>query len=162
QRALQVRAGFHVHGQHVGAAGGELGQVLLGLHDHQVEVERQPRALADRVEDRKAHRDVRDEAAVHDVDVELIGAGGFDPGDLLGQDAEVGGENRGRDLDHAPSYTPNASAPAEADRREAVGRVAVRQEPHEAGRVGGHEEIGRSVAAELRLRREEVADDGIV
>ncbi len=105
ERALQMRAGLHVHGQHVGARRGEVGQVALGLHDHQVQVEGQAGALADGLQDGKSHGDVGHEAAVHHVDVDLVGAGRLHPGDLLGEDSEVGGEDRRRDLDHALPYT---------------------------------------------------------
>src|SRR5436190_10769841 len=100
QRALQVRARFDVHGQHVGAARGELGEVLLRFDDHQVQVEWQACALADGVEDRKTQRDVGHEAPVHHVDVDLIRTRGFGARDLLGEDPEVGGQDRGSNLDH--------------------------------------------------------------
>src|SRR5262249_58917834 len=45
-------------------------------------------------------RDVRHEPAVHDVDVELVGAAGLDARDVGGERGEVGREDRRRDLDH--------------------------------------------------------------
>src|SRR6266849_5563759 len=100
ERALEMRASLDVHRDHVGAGGHEFGDVALGLDDHQVDVERQPRALADRRDDDGADRDVRHEPPVHDVDVELVGAARLDARDVGGQGGEVGREDRGRDLDH--------------------------------------------------------------
>src|SRR6266446_1239841 len=70
---------------------------------------RQPRALADGVQDREAHADVRHEAAVHHVDVDLVGAGRLHARDLLGEDAEVGGQDRGRDPHGHPYITRGAA-----------------------------------------------------
>src|SRR5207247_706160 len=57
-------------------------------------------ALADRGDDDGTDRDVGHEAAVHHVHVELVGAAGLDPRDVVAEGGEVGGEDRGGDLDH--------------------------------------------------------------
>ena len=62
--------------------------------DHQVDVERLLRVRADGAHDRRADGDVGHEVAVHDVDVDPVGAGGIDGADLLAERGEVGGENR--------------------------------------------------------------------
>ena len=59
--------------------------VAIGLLDHQVHVERHLRDLADRPDDRRPHREVRDEVAVHDVDVNQVGAAAFGRRDLGSQ-----------------------------------------------------------------------------
>ena len=53
--------------------------------------------LGQRDDDRRAHRERRDEAAVHDVDVDRPRAGVQDRADLLAEAGEVGGEDRRRD-----------------------------------------------------------------
>src|SRR4029453_13365254 len=93
-----------------GAGRHELRDVALRLDDHQVDVERQARALADRGDDGRADRDVRHEPAVHDAAVQLIGTGGLDARDVGAERGEVGREDRGRDLDHEALYTPKATS----------------------------------------------------
>ena len=53
--------------------------------------------LGDRLDDERAHRDRRDEVAVHHVDVDHARAGVEHGVDLLAEAAEVGGEDRGGD-----------------------------------------------------------------
>ena len=71
--------------------------VALRLDDHQVRVERQRRQLAQVADDLRPPGDVRNEAAVHDVEMQVVRAGRFDDGDLLGDAREVGREQRRRD-----------------------------------------------------------------
>src|SRR5262245_24869324 len=95
-----MRTGFEMDRDHIGPGRHELGDIALGLHDHQVDVEGQACALADRRHDGRADRDIRYESPVHDIDVKLIGAGGLDTRDVGAERGEVGREDRGRDLDH--------------------------------------------------------------
>ena len=53
--------------------------------------------VAQRLDGDRAHRDRRDEVAVHDVDVDDRRAGGDHLRDLLAQPAEVGAEDRRSD-----------------------------------------------------------------
>ena len=92
-----------MYGHEIGARGDEVRQVPFRLDDHQVHVERQPRALADRFDHDRADREVGDEAAVHHVDVQLIRETGLDARDVVGERGEVGRENRRRDL-HQERY----------------------------------------------------------
>ena len=55
------------------------GRVARGVGDHQVDVERQRRGAPDRLHDVGSDREVRDEVAVHHVEVQPIGAGGRRP-----------------------------------------------------------------------------------
>ena len=62
--------------------------------------------LAQRGDDRRPDREVRDEVAVHDVDVEQVGLGGHAV-DLVAEPGEVGGEDRRRQLAaHPPTLPP--------------------------------------------------------
>ena len=77
-------------------ARGEVLHVALGALDHQMDVE-QDVEVAQRRHGLRAHRQRRDEVAVHDVDVDDLGAGVDDRLHLLAQAAEVGGQDRGGD-----------------------------------------------------------------
>ncbi len=48
-------------------------------------------------DDRRAEGDVGDEMTVHDVEVDPVGAGGVDGGDLGAQPGEIGGQDGGGD-----------------------------------------------------------------
>jgi hypothetical protein len=62
-----------------------------------MDVERQRGRLAHELDHRWAEGEVGHEVAVHHVDVDPIGAGVADRAHLLGEPAEVGAEDRGRD-----------------------------------------------------------------
>ena len=81
----------------VGAGLGEGGEVGIGRADHQVHVERQARVRAQRLQHQRAEAEVGDEMAVHDVQVQPVGAGGLDRLDLVAQAGEVGGQQAGGD-----------------------------------------------------------------
>src|SRR5262245_8200677 len=164
QRPLQMRARLDVDGDLVGAGGREIGQVALGLHDHQVDIEGQAGSLTDRLYHHGADREVRHEPAVHDVDVEQVGPGGLDLGDIVGEGSEVCGEDRGRDLDHGPLYSANGRAfnADQPGRREPVGPVVMWQAADEAVGVGGYREFRGRVEAEVGPGVEERAHDGLV
>ena len=67
-------------------------QIRIDRRDHQVDVERQFGVLAQGSQDGRAEAHVRNEMAVHDVQMQPIGAGRFDRGDFLPQPAEIGGQ----------------------------------------------------------------------
>ena len=60
----------------------------------------------------RPERDVGDEAAVHDVDVDAVAAGRLGRPDLLGQPAEVGRQQRRGNLNAHPSTIPRRRLPA--------------------------------------------------
>ena len=57
---------------------GEGSKIRVGRGDHQVHVERECRDLPDGLDDDRAHREVRHEMAVHNVDVQPVRAGALD------------------------------------------------------------------------------------
>ena len=59
----------------IGAGFGKRLKIAFGLDDHQVHIERLRGRAAHRIHDRGTERDVRHEPAVHDVDVDPVGAG---------------------------------------------------------------------------------------
>src|SRR5919204_269004 len=95
-RVVDVRGGLDVDDDVARAGPGELRHVALGTLDHEVDVE-QDVEVAQRLDRLGTHRHRRDEVAVHDVDVDDLGAGVDDVAHLRAQAAEVGGEYRGRD-----------------------------------------------------------------
>ena len=96
---MDRRARLGLHQEMIGAGVGEGRKIALRLDDHQVDVERLCRRAADRLQHDRPDGDVGDEAAVHHVDVDPVGAGGVDGAHLLAQSGEIGGQNRRSDDD---------------------------------------------------------------
>jgi hypothetical protein len=71
----------------------EIGDVALGLHNHQVAIERQPNRAAQRSHNRHSKADAWDEHTVHYIDLEPIGTGGLGVECLLAQPREVSGQH---------------------------------------------------------------------
>ena len=94
---MEVRAGLGMDGNDVRAGLGEGVEEGVDGRDHQVDVERLRRVRAKRLHHARADRQVGDEMAVHDVDVDPVGAGRVDRADFLAELREVGGEDRGGD-----------------------------------------------------------------
>src|SRR5579859_1155356 len=95
--ALHVNRGFGMKREHRPAGGSERVDVMLGLYDHQVHVDRPVGQFPERLDHVGPERDVRDEAAVHDVHVQPIGAGFQDLRDLILQPCQIGGQHARRD-----------------------------------------------------------------
>src|SRR5207237_1220533 len=58
QRPVQVGDGFDVDGDQVCAGAREVGDVAVGIGDHQMAVQRQPRRFARRLDDQRADSNV--------------------------------------------------------------------------------------------------------
>ena len=94
---MQVRRRLDLDEDAVGAGVGELVDLALGALDHEVDLEDRARVVdlvAQGLDDDRPHRDRRDEVAVHDVDVDDLGAGLEHRADLLAEPREVGGQDR--------------------------------------------------------------------
>ncbi len=70
---MDRRARLAMDDQVIGAGAGEIFEVTFGLDDHQMDIDRLLRRLAHGLDDDRADRDVRDEAPVHDIDMDPIG-----------------------------------------------------------------------------------------
>ena len=105
---MEVRAGFPVHRHRVGTGLGEGAQVALGLADHEVDLEGEVGLAAKRPQGVGPEGEVGHEVAVHDVDVEPVGAAPLQPVDRLRQPAEVSGEQRGGDDQAVDAARPRA------------------------------------------------------
>ena len=93
----EMRRGLGVDRHAVRAGAREVVEVVLRLDDHQVHVERKLGELAHRLDDLRAEGEVGNEAAVHHVDVNPVGAACLEPRDLVGEMREVGAQDRRRD-----------------------------------------------------------------
>ena len=89
-----MRSGLDMHGDNVGAGLGERFEIRIARRDHQMNVERLSGVAAQRLHHVRSDRDVGDEMAVHDVDVDPVGAGGVDRAHFFAEFGEVGGEDR--------------------------------------------------------------------
>ena len=72
---------------------------VVGGRGHQVGVEGDLGVFAHAGDDGRTEGEVGDEVAVHDVQVEEVGAGVLDVADFGGESGEVGGEEGGGDPD---------------------------------------------------------------
>jgi hypothetical protein len=88
---VNVRPRFDVHGDDVGAGPGEGFEIGVGGCNHQMHVERLFGVRTDRANDIGANGNIRDKMAVHDVDMDPVGAGGIDGAHLLAEFCEIGG-----------------------------------------------------------------------
>jgi hypothetical protein len=86
------------------------GGIPVGVLDHQMAVDRQHGMLEQRLDDRQAEGEVRDEVVVHDVDVKPVG-GFLDGLRFVGEPCEVGGQDAGRDLNGHDSSLPGDDPP---------------------------------------------------
>jgi hypothetical protein len=76
--------------------------MTLRLLNHQVNIKRQASGATQRLDDGQADTDVRDEPAVHDVDMQPVAATGFGLGYLLAKPSEISRQDRSRDTDQHP------------------------------------------------------------
>ncbi len=89
-RAMQMRQDLDVDRHHRRARVGKRVDVLIGIRDHQVHVDRDLRDALDRLHDRRTHGDVRHEVAVHHVDVNEIGATALSGINCVAERREIG------------------------------------------------------------------------
>ena len=69
--------------QMIGAGVGKRGEIALRLDDHQMNVEGLCGRAADRLQHDRPDGDVRNETAVHHIDMDPVGAGGVDGADFF-------------------------------------------------------------------------------
>ena len=101
KRAMHMRPGFGMHRDPVGAGIGEILDERIHRRNHQMHVERLFRMRLDRFHDRRADGDIGHEMAVHDIDMDEIGARLLDRLDLGAQAREIGRKNGRSDADGA-------------------------------------------------------------
>ena len=91
QAAMQVRARLGMDGDQVGAGARERLEVRLVRRDHQMHVERLGRQRPQRTHHFRTEAEIGHEVAVHDVQMDPVGAGGVERAHLLAEAREVGG-----------------------------------------------------------------------
>ena len=87
---MQVDASFLVHRHHVGAHVAHLADELLGLYNHQMDVERFFRKALHMADYRESEGDVGHKDTVHHVEMNPVGGAAVEPLELVAQVAEVG------------------------------------------------------------------------
>ena len=89
EHAMQMgrRAWLGLHQEMIGAGIRKGGKIALRLDDHQVNVERLCGRAADRLQHDRPDGDVRNEASVHHVDMDPVGAGRIDCAHLFAESA---------------------------------------------------------------------------
>jgi len=90
---MKVRPGFRMDGDPVGPRFRESVEKRIDRRNHQVDVERLGAVGPQRLHHRGPNGEVGDEVAVHDVDVDPVGAGLVDRAHFLAELREVGGQN---------------------------------------------------------------------
>ena len=93
-----MSAGFHMNGDRIGAAVGESLHESVRLDDHQMHIQWNGGQLCYGFDNCRTHRDIGNEAPVHYVDVDEIGARILRLRHLLAQAREIGGQYRRSDL----------------------------------------------------------------
>jgi len=94
----------------IGSGTDKVFDVALRLDDHEVHVQRLGGRPAHCLDHDRAEADVRDEAPVHDVDKDPVGAGRVDSADLFGEATEVRRKNRGSDNERLHMTSQSAQA----------------------------------------------------
>src|SRR5438270_12477 len=100
----------------IGAGFAELFDVSFRLDDHQMTVKNQLRAFAQIPDDLRTPSNIRDEAAVHDVQMDVCRTVALDFADLFGYASEVGRKDRRRDLNGHTTWASFTCAAAAAPR----------------------------------------------
>jgi hypothetical protein len=75
----------------IGAGLDEIGDVAVGIFYHQVDVQGERSYAAHCLNNQGADGDVGDKVPIHDVDVDVVGTGGFNGPDLFAEAGEIGG-----------------------------------------------------------------------
>ena len=87
---------FDVDGDGIRAGFEEARQIMIGMLDHEMNIERQLRVFAHGRDDRGPEGNVIDEMAIHDVEMQPIRARFFRAMDLRFEMGEIRGEDRWR------------------------------------------------------------------
>ena len=82
-------------------------RVMIGMLDHQVDIERKLGLLAHKIDNRRPEGDIIDEMSVHDVAMNPICAGFFSGANFIGQAGKIGSENGGRDDNFLRGHVAN-------------------------------------------------------
>ena len=91
---MQVGAGLHLNTDDVRAGFGEVLDVLLGLNNHQVHIQRLAGHRPQGLHDHRSNGDVGHKAAIHHIDVNPVSAGLVNRPHVLSKLGKVRGKDR--------------------------------------------------------------------
>src|SRR5262249_47644078 len=94
---MDMRPGLDVHRNDVRSGLGEGFEVRIAWRDHQMDIERLFGERTNRANHVRPDGNVGDEMAVHDIDMDPIGAGGVDRAYFLAEFGKIGGQDGRRD-----------------------------------------------------------------
>ena len=118
-RDIMFRFRFDVDGDGIRARFEEARHVMIGMLDHEMDVEWKICVLSNGRDDSGPERNIIDEVAVHDVEMEPIGAGflgtvdlGFETGEVRGEDGRSDEDlGRGHDGKGREGKRPTSNPP---------------------------------------------------
>src|ERR1700722_10269367 len=105
QGAVQMTACLLMNRDPIGPRFRKSRNEFVGILDHQMAIERQLRNLAQRFDDRRPYGEIRDEMAVHDVDVYDTGSALASGAHLFAKTGKVRRKNRGCQLNQIVSLS---------------------------------------------------------
>ena len=91
---MDMRPGLGVNRQNVGAGFGKGIEIGVGRRNHQMDVDDQRRVRAQRLDHHRPDGNVGNEMPVHDIDMDVIGAGSGDRTDFRPQIGEIRRQDR--------------------------------------------------------------------
>src|SRR3990172_8836249 len=92
-----MRRRFRVDSHDVRAGLDKRRNVPVRVRNHEMDMERHFSHIPDRLDDQRTNRDVRHEVAVHDIDMQQMRAGFFNPANVFAERREISGKYRGSD-----------------------------------------------------------------
>jgi hypothetical protein len=95
---LEVETGFLVYRDSIRSGFTKCFYVFVCINDHQMGVEWELRHLSDGGNDHRPEGDIRDEATIHDIQMDPIRSPFFSKRDLFTENREIGCEDRWSDV----------------------------------------------------------------
>ena len=96
---MRVRSGLGVNGDDIGPCFSKSIEEPVDWRDHEMNVERQRRMWTQRFDYHRADRDVGDEMAIHNIDMNPISPRRFDGAHFLTEAREICAQDRRGDAD---------------------------------------------------------------
>jgi hypothetical protein len=72
-RPVQMLTSFVMHSDHVSSGFAETVDIPVGIHDHEMHIHRLFRATLYMIQHREAEGNIRDEQAIHDIEMQPVG-----------------------------------------------------------------------------------------
>jgi hypothetical protein len=89
---VQVAAGLGMHHDNIGPGLGKLFHIPFRFFNHQVHIQRQAGYLAYRLHHQWADGDVWYKAAIHDINMDVVGTGSLNSPDFVAQTGKISGK----------------------------------------------------------------------